>query len=98
MAGTCVPAPTTFPSVSPPWGWLGAAPAADGHAQFSTSLVARSQQREDAARQRLRTDPHSPEEYRVNGVVRNMDEWYEAFGVTPDDELYLPPEERVRIW
>jgi putative endopeptidase len=60
--------------------------------------VWRSQQREDAARQRLRTDPHSPEEYRVNGVVRNMDEWYEAFGVTPDDELYLPPEERVRIW
>ena len=60
--------------------------------------VWRSQQREDAARQRLRTDPHSPEEFRVNGIVRNMDEWYEAFGVTPEDELYLPPEQRIRIW
>ncbi|MCB2088455.1 MAG: M13 family metallopeptidase, partial [Sphingomonadaceae bacterium] len=60
--------------------------------------VWRSQQREDNARQRLRTDPHSPEEFRTNGVVRNMDAWYEAFGVTPDDELYLPPEERVKIW
>tara|TARA_R110002072_G_scaffold121321_9_gene254933 strand:+ start:19167 stop:21317 length:2151 start_codon:yes stop_codon:yes gene_type:complete len=60
--------------------------------------VWRSQQREDAARQRLRTDSHSPEEFRVNGVVRNMDAWYEAFGVTPEDELYLPPEERISIW
>ena len=60
--------------------------------------VWRSQQREDAARQRLCTDPHSPEQYRVNGIVRNMDEWYEAFGVTADDDLYLPPEERIRIW
>ena len=60
--------------------------------------VWRSQQREDNARQRLRTDPHSPEEFRVNGVVRNMDEWYEAFGVTEDDAMYLPPEERIRIW
>lgn len=60
--------------------------------------VWRSQQREDNYRQRLRTDPHSPEEYRTNGVVRNLSEWYDAFGVTEDDALYLPPEERVRIW
>ena len=60
--------------------------------------VWRSQQREDAARQRLRTDPHSPEEYRVNGVVRNLDAWYDAFNVSPEDDLYLPPEERVHIW
>lgn len=60
--------------------------------------VWRSAQREENYRQRLRTDSHSPEEYRVNGVVRNMDEWYEAFGVTEDHALYLPPEERVRIW
>ncbi|MEE4339117.1 M13 family metallopeptidase [Erythrobacter sp.] len=60
--------------------------------------VWRSMQREENYRQRLRTDPHSPEEYRVNGVVRNLDEWYEAFGVTEDDALYIPPEERVRIW
>ncbi|GAA4642605.1 M13 family metallopeptidase [Pontixanthobacter gangjinensis] len=60
--------------------------------------VWRSQQREDNARQRLRTDSHSPEEYRVNGVVRNMDAWYDAFGITPDDDMYLPPEERITIW
>ncbi|GFZ96664.1 zinc metalloprotease [Blastomonas marina] len=60
--------------------------------------VWRSQQRENNGRQRLRSDPHSPEEFRVNGVVRNMDEWYSAFNVTPEDDLYLPPEERVRIW
>lgn len=60
--------------------------------------VWRSAQREENYRNRLRTDSHSPEEYRVNGVVRNLDEWYEAFGVEPGDALYLPPEERVRIW
>ena len=60
--------------------------------------VWRSQQREEAARSRLLTDPHSPEEFRVNGIVRNMDAWYEAFNVTPQDDLYLPPEERISIW
>ncbi|WP_284124092.1 M13 family metallopeptidase [Parerythrobacter aestuarii] len=60
--------------------------------------VWRSQQREENYRQRLRTDSHSPEEYRTNGVVRNLDEWYEAFGITEDDPMYIPPEERVRIW
>lgn len=54
--------------------------------------------REEAMRQRLRTDSHSPTEFRTNGPVRNVDAWYEAFGVTEDDALYLPPEERVRIW
>ena len=60
--------------------------------------VWRSMQREAAGRQRLLTDPHSPEEFRANGAARNHDAWYKAFNVTPDDELYLPPEERVRIW
>lgn len=54
--------------------------------------------REDALIQRLTTDPHSPSEFRVNGVVRNFAEWHEAFDVGPENELYLPPEERVRIW
>jgi putative endopeptidase len=60
--------------------------------------VWRSASREEALRQHLLTGPHSPEQYRVNGVVRNQDAWYEAFGVQPGDELYLPPEERVHIW
>ena len=44
------------------------------------------------------TNPHSPAKYRVNGVVRNMDEWYKAFNVKPGDAMYLPPEQRVHIW
>ncbi len=60
--------------------------------------VWRSTQREETGRQRLITDPHAPEEFRVNGVVRNIDAWYDAFDVQPGHELYLPPEERVRIW
>ena len=58
----------------------------------------RAQTREAALRQRLITGPHSPEEYRVNGVVRQMDAWYKAFNVTPDDALYLPKDQRVVIW
>jgi endothelin-converting enzyme/putative endopeptidase len=54
--------------------------------------------REGALRAQLLTDEHSPAEYRVNGVVRNMDEWYKAFDVKPGDKMYLPPEERVHIW
>jgi len=60
--------------------------------------VWRAKYREEATRQQLLTDPHSPPDYRINGVVRNFDEWYEAFDVGPDDALYLPPEERIRIW
>jgi putative endopeptidase len=54
--------------------------------------------RDDALRAQILTDPHSPPRFRVNGVVRNVDAWYEAFNVTPDQALYLPPDERVRIW
>lgn len=58
----------------------------------------RGKYRDEAKRQQLLTDPHSPPEYRINGVVRNFDEWYAAFDVGPEDALYLPPEERIRIW
>ncbi|MFS2139766.1 M13 family metallopeptidase [Duganella sp. Dugasp56] len=54
--------------------------------------------REAQLRIDLRTDPHSPAQYRVNGVVRNLDAWYEAFGIVPDQKLYLAPSDRVRIW
>ena len=54
--------------------------------------------RDDTLRQRLLTDEHSPAKYRVNGVVRNMDEWYKAFDVQPGDKMYLPPEQRARVW
>ncbi|GAB4516742.1 MAG: M13 family metallopeptidase [Amphiplicatus sp.] len=54
--------------------------------------------REEQLKNQIASDPHSPARYRVNGVVRNMDAWYEAFDVQPGDALYLPPEERVQIW
>ena len=60
--------------------------------------VWRAKMRDDAARRQIVTDPHSPPRERVNGVVRNLDAWYEAFGVTEGDKLYLPPDQRVRIW
>ncbi|MEM7330421.1 MAG: M13 family metallopeptidase [Pseudomonadota bacterium] len=58
----------------------------------------RNKYREEALRQQLIRGPHSPPYYRTNGIVRNFDEWYEAFDVGPDHALYLPPEERIRIW
>jgi endothelin-converting enzyme/putative endopeptidase len=54
--------------------------------------------REGALRAQLLSDPHSPEEYRVNGIVRNFDPWYAAFNVTPGEKLYLAPDQRVRVW
>lgn len=60
--------------------------------------VWRNKYREEALRQQLVRGPHSPPYYRVNGIVRNFDEWYEAFDVGPDHALYLPPEDRIRIW
>lgn len=41
---------------------------------------------------------HPPEEFRVNNAVRHVDAWYEAFNITADDALYLPPEQRIKIW
>jgi predicted metalloendopeptidase len=54
--------------------------------------------REEALKAQVASDPHSNAKFRVNGVVRNLDEWYEAYEVSEDDDLYLPPEERVSIW
>ncbi len=58
----------------------------------------RGKRRDDAIRQQLVADPHSPEAYRVNGVVRNVDDWYRAFNVAPGEKLYLAPKDRARIW
>jgi putative endopeptidase len=54
-------------------------------------------QTEDSLRQQVATDTHPPGEYRSD-TVRNVDAWYEAFGIKPGDKLYLKPEDRVRIW
>jgi putative endopeptidase len=51
-----------------------------------------------AIRQQIVSDPHAPDQYRVNGVLPNMDAWYKAFNVKPSDKLYLSPKNRVQIW
>jgi len=58
----------------------------------------RGKVRDDALRRQVVSDPHSPRKFRVNGVVRNIDAWYELFGVKPEDALYVAPEKRVHIW
>jgi endothelin-converting enzyme/putative endopeptidase len=81
----------------------GASPVIDGLTGDQRFFIAYAQawqekDREDAERQQIITDPHSPGKYRVNGIVRNVDAWYKAFNVQPGDKLYLPPEQRVHIW
>jgi putative endopeptidase len=58
----------------------------------------RGKQREDAIKTQVASDPHSPRRYRILGPLRNMDEWYDAFGIKPGSKFYIPPEQRVRIW
>lgn len=81
----------------------GAAPIIDGLTGDQRFFLAYAQSwrghlREQVLRQRLTTNSHSPPEFRVNGVVRNVDAWYRAFDVRPRDRLYLPLRQRVRIW
>lgn len=54
--------------------------------------------RDPFLRQLMETDPHSPGFARVNAILRNFDPWYAAFKVKPGDKMYLPPEQRVRVW
>ncbi len=65
---------------------------------YGWAQVWQSKYREDALRNQIATDPHSPAEFRVIGPVRNSDAWYDAFDVQPGDKYYLAPEDRVRIW
>jgi len=60
--------------------------------------VWRSLQRPDALRQQLMTNPHSPGAVRALAPLRNVDAWYDAFGVKEGDANYVKPEDRVRIW
>jgi len=65
---------------------------------YGWAQVWRTKSRDAEAIRRLAIDPHSPPEFRCNGVIRNMDAFYDAFEVSEDDELYLDPQRRVRIW
>jgi putative endopeptidase len=60
--------------------------------------VWRDKSRLDALKRQVATDPHSPARFRIDGPMRNIDAWYDAWSVKPTDKLYLKPEDRVRIW
>ena len=64
----------------------------------SYAQVWRSKGRDEIVIQRLATDPHSPSEFRANQILKNIDAFYEAFGVKQGDGMWLDPAERVRIW
>lgn len=64
----------------------------------SWARIWRGKQRDDWAIQLLAIDPHSPSEFRCNGVLANFDEFADYYQVGPGDALWIAPEERVRIW
>jgi putative endopeptidase len=79
------------------------APVMDGYTGEQRVFIGYAQgwlgkSRDEALRERINTDPHSPRQYRVNGVVRNIPEFYELFDVAETDALYLAPGNRVKIW
>jgi putative endopeptidase len=54
--------------------------------------------RDEEIRNRTKSDPHSLSRWRVNGTLPHIEDWYKAFGVTADDKLYIPENERLNIW
>ncbi len=64
----------------------------------SWARIWRGKSRDDYAIQLLAIDPHSPNEFRCNGVLANLDQFAEAYAVQPGDALWIDPAERVRIW
>jgi predicted metalloendopeptidase len=81
----------------------GGAPVLDGFTGLQRFFLGfaqiwRTRIRDEALRTQIVADPHSPARFRTNGTVRNMDDWYEAFGIQRGAGLYLAPEDRVRIW
>ena len=79
------------------------APVLDGFTGIQRVFIGyaqafRAKFRDEFLRYIISSDPHSPNKFRVNGVVRNLPEFYSAFGISENDSLYLPPEARVKIW
>ena len=80
-----------------------AAPVRDGLTGDQRFFLAYAQvwcalTKDEYLRRQVLSNPHSPPRFRVNGVVRNLDPWYAAFKVQPQDKLYLSPDQRVHIW
>ncbi len=62
------------------------------------AMLRRGHRRVNALRSDVQNDPHTPDQCRVNNVVREVDGWYQAFNITKVDPLYLPPSERIHFW
>jgi len=80
-----------------------AAPVIDGTSGderffYGFAQAFRGKARDAVLLTQIKSDPHSPDEFRVNGAVRNHPAFYATFAVTPGDPMYLPPEQRVSIW
>ncbi len=71
---------------------------ADQRFFLSWAQVWRGLQRPEAAAQRILTDPHSPEQYRTNAPLTNIDAWYNAFDIKPGNKMYKKPEDRIKVW
>lgn len=65
---------------------------------LSWATVWRTKMREEALRNRIKTDSHSPGMYRAYVPLQNIDAWYDAFTIKEGDAMYVKPDERVRIW
>lgn len=65
---------------------------------ISWGTIWRTKMRDEAIKNQVKTDPHAPGMYRAYVPLQNVDSWYEAFDITPENKLYLKPEERVKIW
>ncbi|EOV8087650.1 M13 family metallopeptidase [Providencia rettgeri] len=81
----------------------GEAPIIDGTTGLQRFFIAWARtwqelSNKESERNKIMTDPHSPNQFRANGVVRNIDDWYETFDVDKNSDLYLAPEQRIRIW
>lgn len=82
---------------------LDTAPEMDGFTGLqrfflSYASIWRTKNRDELAEQYLQIDPHSPAEFRTNGIASNVDLFYDAFGVTEGDAMWLAPKDRVSIW
>jgi putative endopeptidase len=78
-------------------------PVMDGYTGVQRAFIGYAQSwrkkvRDESLRVQINTDPHSPANFRVNGIVRNIPAFYEAFNIQESDSLYLTPEQRVKIW
>jgi putative endopeptidase len=79
------------------------APVIDGMTGYQRFFLAwaqawRSKVRPEEIRRRIATDPHSPNEFRCNQIVRNIPAFYTTFCITKDDALWLDEDQRIAIW